>query len=174
MASLGVSESEYSDPSFSLLPWLGYSAEEIEEAELFACGTMGLEGAPGLKEVDLSVFDTATPSGKKGTRSIDWKAHIAMMSAVQPFVTGAISKTINMPNTVSSEDVKGAYMLAWKSMLKSIALYRDGSKLSQPLSALSPGVDMIADSIVALQTGALADEEPLGEYAQAESAKGPP
>ncbi|MHB9151459.1 MAG: adenosylcobalamin-dependent ribonucleoside-diphosphate reductase [Spirochaetales bacterium] len=173
MASLGVSESEYSDPSFSLLPWLGYSAEEIEAAELFACGTMGLEGAPGLKEVDLSVFDTATPSGKKGTRSIDWKAHIAMMSAVQPFVTGAISKTINMPNTVSSEDVKGAYMLAWKSMLKSIALYRDGSKLSQPLSALSPGVDMIADSIVALQTGSLAEDEPLPELVQAQSAKGP-
>jgi len=155
MSSLGIAESEYSDPSFSLLSWLGYSQAEIEEAELFACGTMGLEGAPGLKETDLSVFDTATPSGKRGTRSIDWKAHIAMMAAVQPFVTGAISKTINMPNTVSTEEVKGAYMLAWKSMLKSIALYRDGSKLSQPLSALSPGVDMIADSIVALQTGSL-------------------
>jgi ribonucleoside-diphosphate reductase alpha chain len=75
-----------------------------------------------------------------------------MMSVVQPFITGAISKTINMPNTVTCEEVKGAYMLAWKSMLKSIALYRDGSKLSQPLSALSPGVDMIADSIVALQS----------------------
>ncbi|HWR11005.1 MAG TPA: vitamin B12-dependent ribonucleotide reductase [Rectinemataceae bacterium] len=159
MTALGVSENEYGDPSFSLLVWLGYSAEEIERAELFSCGTMGLEGAPGLKEEDLPVFDTATPSGKKGTRSIDWKAHIAMMSAVQPFVTGAISKTINMPNTVSSEEVKGAYMLAWKSMLKSIALYRDGSKLSQPLSALSPGVDMIADSIVALQTGSLEEKE---------------
>ena len=162
--SLGVPESEYKDPSFSLLAWLGYSASEIEEAELFSCGTMGLEGAPGLKNEDLSVFDTATPSGKKGTRSIDWKAHVAMMAAVQPFVTGAISKTINMPNTVSSEDVKSAYMLAWKSMLKSIALYRDGSKLSQPLSALSPGVDMIADSIVALQTGSLdADEKTVAE-----------
>jgi len=166
MASLGVSESEYGDPSFSLLVWLGYSPEEIERAELFSCGTMGLEGAPGLKEVDLSVFDTATPSGKKGTRSIDWKAHIAMMSAVQPFVTGAISKTINMPNTVSSEEVKAAYMLAWKAMLKSIALYRDGSKLSQPLSALSPGVDMIADSIVALQTGSLEDNEDAAAPAQ--------
>jgi len=173
MASLGVSESEYNDPAFSLLPRLGYSAEEIEAAELFSCGTMGLEGAPGLKEEDLSVFDTATPSGKKGSRSIDWKAHIAMMSAVQPFVTGAISKTINMPNTVSSEDVKGAYMLAWKSMLKSIALYRDGSKLSQPLSALSPGVDMIADSIVALQTGSLAEDESVPEIVQSQSPKGP-
>ena len=166
MASLGVAESEYGDPSFSLLFWLGYSPEEIEEAELFSCGTMGLEGAPGLKDEDLAVFDTATPSGKKGTRSIDWKAHIAMMSAVQPFVTGAISKTINMPNTVSKEDVKGAYMLAWKSMLKSIALYRDGSKLSQPLSALSPGVDMIADSIVALQTGSLDEDEEVVDPVQ--------
>ncbi len=158
MNALGVAESEYSDPSFSLLAWLGYTPEEIEAAELFACGTMGLEGAPGLKDEDLAVFDTATPSGKKGTRSIDWKAHIAMMAAVQPFVTGAISKTINMPNTVSVDEVKSAYMLAWKSMLKSIALYRDGSKLSQPLSALSPGVDMIADSIVALQSGGLEEE----------------
>jgi ribonucleoside-diphosphate reductase alpha chain len=157
MEELGISESEWNDPSFSLLSRLGYSAKNVSDAELWACGTMGLEGAPGLKDEDMAVFDTATPSGKIGTRSIDWKAHIAMMSAVQPFITGAISKTINMPNNASAEDVKGAYMLAWKSMLKSIALYRDGSKLSQPLSALSPGVDMIADSIVALQTGALSD-----------------
>ena len=86
-----------------------------------------------------------------------------MMAAVQPFVTGAISKTINMPNTVSADEVKSAYMLAWKSMLKSIALYRDGSKLSQPLSALSPGVDMIADSIVALQSGGLEEEDEAAE-----------
>ncbi|HEY9055154.1 MAG TPA: vitamin B12-dependent ribonucleotide reductase, partial [Rectinemataceae bacterium] len=155
LEDLGISAAEYQDPAFSLLSRLGYSAEDIAAAELYACGTMGLEGAPGLKPEDYPVFDTATPSGKIGTRSIDWKAHIAMMSAVQPFVTGAISKTINMPNTVSVEEVKGAYLLAWKSMLKSIALYRDGSKLSQPLSALAPGVDMIADSIVALQTEGL-------------------
>ena len=164
MEELGIPEAEWNAPSFSLLSRLGFNARDISAAELWACGTMGLEGAPGLKDHDLAVFDTATPSGKIGTRSIDWKAHIAMMSAVQPFVTGAISKTINMPNTVSAEDVKGAYLLAWKSMLKSIALYRDGSKLSQPLSALSPGVDMIADSIVAIQTGALsAASEPAQE-----------
>jgi ribonucleoside-diphosphate reductase alpha chain len=165
MEVLDLLPEEYENPSFNLLTRLGFSPSEIEEAELYACGTMGLEGAPGLKDEDLPVFDTATPSGKKGTRSIDWKAHIAMMAATQPFISGAISKTINMPNTVTTEDVKGAYMLAWKSMLKSIALYRDGSKLSQPLSALSPGVDMIADSIVALQTGELdefnADETEL-------------
>ncbi len=155
LSGLGYDEADYSDPSFNLLAELGYTQEQIDAAELFACGTMGLEGAPILEEHDMAVFDTATPSGKRGTRSIDWKAHIAMMAAVQPFVTGAISKTINMPNSVTSEEVKGAYLLAWKSMLKSIALYRDGSKLSQPLSALAPGADLIADSIVALQSGAL-------------------
>ena len=118
---------------------------------------MGLEGAPGLSPDHVPVFDTATPSGKRGTRAIEWKAHIGMMAAVQPFVSGAISKTINMPNTATYEDVKGAYMLAWRSMLKAIALYRDGSKLSQPLSALAPGADMIADSIVALQSGQFED-----------------
>jgi ribonucleoside-diphosphate reductase alpha chain len=171
-AAVGVPEATYRLSGFSLLAHLGYSESEIEEAELWACGTMGIEGAPGLAEKDLGVFDTATPSGKRGTRSIEWKAHIAMMAAVQPFISGAISKTINMPNTATYEDVKGAYMLAWRSMLKSIALYRDGSKLSQPLSALAPGADVIADSIVALQTDGLdteEDEEPdLGQAGAAQ------
>ncbi|HTX72424.1 MAG TPA: adenosylcobalamin-dependent ribonucleoside-diphosphate reductase [Rectinemataceae bacterium] len=161
-AAVGVPEATYRLPGFSLLAHLGYSESEIEAAELWACGTMGVEGAPGLRDSDLPVFDTATPSGKRGTRSIAWNAHIAMMAAVQPFVSGAISKTINMPNSASYEDVKGAYMLAWRSMLKAIALYRDGSKLSQPLSALAPGADIIADSIVALQTGGLSMEEEAG------------
>lgn len=158
LEKLGISKEEADLPGFSLLLRLGYSEKDIEEAELFSCGTMGLEGAPHLSEADLAVFDTATPSGKRGTRSISWQAHIAMMAAVQPFVTGSISKTINMPNNVSIDDVKGAYMLAWRSMLKSIALYRDGSKLSQPLAALAPGSDLIADSIVALQSSELVDE----------------
>ena len=157
--ALGVTEEERAEPGFSLLEALGFSPEEIEEAELWACGSMGIEGAPGLAAKDMPVFDTATPSGKKGTRAISWTAHVAMMAAVQSFVSGAISKTINMPNSSTYEDVKGAYMLAWKSMLKSIALYRDGSKLSQPLSALAPGVDLIADSIVALQASGLGAEE---------------
>jgi ribonucleoside-diphosphate reductase alpha chain len=159
LEAIGIPEATYGLPGFSLLRHLGWSEGEIEEAELFACGTMGLEGAPGLESGHLGVFDTATASGKKGTRSIGWTAHIAMMAAVQPFVSGAISKTINMPNSATYEDVKGAYMLAWRSMLKSIALYRDGSKLSQPLSALAPGADVIADSIVALEAGTLDDYE---------------
>ncbi len=162
-AAIGLPESTWSLPGFSILRHLGFSEQEIERAELFACGTMGLEGAPGLKPEHQPVFDTATPSGKKGTRSIQWQAHIAMMAAVQPFISGAISKTINMPNSATYEDVKGAYAKAWRSMLKAIALYRDGSKLSQPLSALAPGADMIADSILALQTGELDDETPEPE-----------
>jgi len=163
-AALSIPEATYSLPGFSLLRHLGFSEAEIEEAELFACGTMGVEGAPGLDPAHLPVFDTATPSGKRGSRSISWVAHIAMMGAVQPFISGAISKTINMPNAATYEDVKGAYMLAWRSMLKSIALYRDGSKLSQPLSALAPGADLIADSIVALETEGLAEAD--GEEAE--------
>jgi ribonucleoside-diphosphate reductase alpha chain len=114
---------------------------------------MGLEGAPYLKKEHQGVFDTATPSGKTGRRSIAWTAHIGMMAAVQPFISGAISKTINMPNDAGYEDVKGAYMLSWKSALKAVALYRDGSKLSQPLSALAPGTDPLADTILALERG---------------------
>ena len=149
--ALGVPEATWSLPGFSLLRHLGFTQEEISAADDFACGTMSLEGAPRLKKAHYPVFDTATPSGKRGTRSIAWQAHVAMMAAVQPFVSGAISKTINMPNTATIEDVKGAHLLAWKSMLKSIALYRDGSKLSQPLSALTPGSDPVADALVALQ-----------------------
>ena len=112
---------------------------------------MGLEGAPGLKKEHLAVFDTATPSGKNGKRSIQWTAHVEMMAACQPFITGAISKTINMPNSADYEDVKGAFMLAWRRALKAVALYRDGSKLSQPLSSFAPGTDPLADTIIGVE-----------------------
>ncbi|MDR1419740.1 MAG: adenosylcobalamin-dependent ribonucleoside-diphosphate reductase [Treponema sp.] len=150
---LKIPEATWSLPGFSMLKHLGFTSAEIEEAERYVCGTMGLEGAPGLKEKHYPVFDTATPSGKNGKRSIPWTAHIGMMAAVQPFISGAISKTINMPNSAGYEDVKGAYMLSWKSALKAVALYRDGSKLSQPLSSFAPGVDPLADTIVALEKG---------------------
>jgi len=165
--ALKVPEATWSLPGFSLLRHLGFSTAEIEEAELYACGTMGVEGAPGLKAGHLCVFDTATPSGKNGKRSIPWTAHVGMMAAVQPFVSGAISKTINMPNSATYEDVKGAYMLAWRSAIKAVALYRDGSKLSQPLSSFAPGVDPLADTIVRLQrdldSPAAADKAPTGK-----------
>ncbi len=140
-----------SEPGFDLLTFMGFSAEDIAAAEVWACGSMGIEGAPHVKKAHYAVFDTATPSGRDATRSIAWEAHIAMMAATQPFVSGAISKTINMPDSASFDDVKGAYMTAWKSMLKSIALYRDGSKLSQPLSSIAASANPLAESLVALQ-----------------------
>ncbi|MDR2134102.1 MAG: vitamin B12-dependent ribonucleotide reductase [Treponema sp.] len=148
---LRIPEATWSLPGFSLLKHLGFSAAEIEAAELYACGTMGLEGAPGLKKEHYAVFDTATPSGRNGRRSIAWTAHIGMMAAVQPFISGAISKTINMPNSAGYEDVKGAYMLSWKNALKAVALYRDGSKLSQPLSSFAPGADPLVDAILKVE-----------------------
>jgi ribonucleoside-diphosphate reductase alpha chain len=150
---LHIPESTWSLQGFSLLRHLDFSSEDIAEAELYACGTMGLEGAPGLNTEHYAVFDTATPSGKNGRRSISWTAHIGMMAAVQPFISGAISKTINMPNAANYEDVKGAYMLSWKNALKAVALYRDGSKLSQPLSSLAPGTDPLADTILKVEKG---------------------
>ncbi|GHT92124.1 ribonucleotide-diphosphate reductase subunit alpha [Spirochaetia bacterium] len=158
--NLKIPEATWSLPGFSLLKHIGFSAADIEKAELYACGTMGLEGAPGLKKEHYPVFDTATPSGKNGRRSIPWTAHISMMAATQPFVSGAISKTINMPNSANYEDVKGAYMLSWKSALKAVALYRDGSKLSQPLSSFAPGTDPLADTILNVER-ALVQNRPI-------------
>ncbi len=149
-----------SEPGFDILTYLGFSEAEIATAEAWACGTMGIEGAPHIKKSHYAVFDTATPSGRNATRSIAWQAHIAMMAATQPFVSGAISKTINMPDSASFDDVKGAYMTAWKSMLKSIALYRDGSKLSQPLSSIAAGANPLAEGLIALQAAPPATSQP--------------
>ncbi|MCL2478330.1 MAG: adenosylcobalamin-dependent ribonucleoside-diphosphate reductase [Treponema sp.] len=148
---LKIPETTYSTPGFSMLRALNFSQEDIEKAEIYTCGTMGLEGAPILKKEHYAVFDTATPSGKNGKRSIPWTAHVDMMASVQPFITGAISKTINMPNSANYEDVKGACITAWKKALKAVALYRDGSKLSQPLSSFAPGTDPLADTILGVE-----------------------
>jgi ribonucleoside-diphosphate reductase alpha chain len=148
--TIGIPETTFSQTGFSLLSYLGFSAADIEAADLYACGTMTIEGAPHLKPEHYAVFDTATPNGKIGKRSIPWKAHIEMMAAVQPFISGAISKTINMPPTATIDDIKGAYLLSWRKMLKAIALYRDGSKLSQPLSSLMPGSDSAAAAVLAI------------------------
>jgi len=148
--TLGIPETTFSQTGFSLLSHLGFSAADIEAADLYACGTMTIEGAPHLKPEHYAVFDTASPNGKIGKRSIPWKAHIEMMAAVQPFVSGAISKTINMPSSSTIDDIKGAYLMSWRKMLKAIALYRDGSKLSQPLSSLMPGSDAAAAAVLAI------------------------
>lgn len=131
---LGFKPEQYNDFSWSLLEELGFSDDEIEAANDYVCGTMMLEGAPYLKEEHLPVFDCANKCGKKGERFIHAHGHIRMMGATQPFISGAISKTINLPNEATVEEISEAYLLSWKLGLKANALYRDGSKLSQPLS----------------------------------------
>src|SRR6185312_7516494 len=122
-------------PDFDMLKTLGFARAEIDAANLYVCGAMTLEGAPHLKAEHLPVFDCANPCGRIGQRALSMESHIRMMAAVQPFISGAISKTINMPNAASIEDCKNAYMTSWKLGLKANALYRDGSKLSQPLAS---------------------------------------
>ncbi len=131
---LGFSSEEYKDPSFNLLDALGFTEEQIEKANDYVCGTMTVEGAPYLKEEHLPVFDCANKCGNKGVRFIHTHGHIRMMGSVQPFISGAISKTINLPNEATVEEIEDAYRLSWELGLKACALYRDGSKLSQPLS----------------------------------------
>lgn len=120
--------------SFSLLSHLGFSDDEIRMANEYCCGTMTIEGAPGLKDEHYAVFDCANKCGAKGKRFIAYRGHLNIMAAAQPFISGAISKTINMPNEAEVDHTKDAYEVAWNLGLKAIALYRDGSKLSQPLS----------------------------------------
>ena len=133
--TLGIPAIKLTDPTFDLLRHLGFSKAEIEAANDHVCGTMTLEGAPHLKEEHYSVFDCANPCGKKGKRYLSVDSHIYMMAAAQSFISGAISKTINMPNDATIEDCQKAYELSWSLGIKANALYRDGSKLSQPLAA---------------------------------------
>lgn len=135
--NLKLEEEQTSDFNFDLLSYIGFTKEEISAANDYVCGTMTIEGAPFLKHEHYPVFDCANKCGKKGTRFIKPEAHINMMSVAQPFVSGAISKTINFPNTASIDDIKNAYMQSWKLGLKANALYRDGSKLSQPLNSFT-------------------------------------
>jgi ribonucleoside-diphosphate reductase alpha chain len=148
---LKVPAEKLEDPSFELLPFLGFSKAEIEAANIHICGAMTLEGAPHLKREHYAVFDCANPCGRTGKRYLSVDSHIRMMAAAQPFISGAISKTINMPNDASVEDCKDAYMLSWRLGLKANALYRDGSKLSQPLnSQLIEAEDDEEDAVEAL------------------------
>jgi ribonucleoside-diphosphate reductase alpha chain len=137
MKRAGFSEAQYNDPKFNMLAALGFTDKEIEEANDYTCGTMTIEGAPGLQKEHYAVFDTANRNGKKGKRFIHYMGHVKMMAAVQPFLSGAISKTINMPHEITLNEVKHAYEESWKVGLKAVALYRDGCKLSQPLSSTS-------------------------------------
>ncbi len=157
MDRLGVTKEEESDPSFSLLNKLGFSETEIEASNETICGTQMLEGAPHLKSEHYSVFDCANKCGARGTRFLSPMSHVKMMAAVQPFISGAISKTINMPHEATVEEVAEVYMQSWKLGLKAVALYRDGSKLSQPLNVQKKKdeekTEEVATAAVATTTG---------------------
>ncbi len=132
---LNFSEEQLTDMNFNMLTALGFTNDEIDEANTFCCGTMTLEGSPHIKDDHLAVFDCANPCGRIGKRYLSVESHIRMMAAAQPFISGAISKTINMPADSDVEDCNEAYLLSWKLGTKANALYRDGSKLSQPLAS---------------------------------------
>ncbi len=134
MKSLGFSPEQIADENLNILKELGFSEDQIDQANTYICGHMTVEGAPHLKIEHLSVFDCANKCGKIGSRYIHAEGHIRMMAAAQPFISGAISKTINLPNEATVEDIKNAYFLSWQLCLKANALYRDGSKMSQALS----------------------------------------
>ena len=150
--TLGFTDEQLNDVSFDMLMALGFSKSDIEITNTFVCGAMTLEGAPHIKEEHLPVFDCANICGRIGKRFLSAESHIHMMAAAQPFISGAISKTINMPNSATVEDCANAYMLSWKLAIKANALYRDGSKLSQPLAS------------------SLVDEEDLDEFMDAPAA----
>lgn len=150
---LGIPHEKLNDPSFDMLRHLGYTRAEIDAANDHVCGTMTLEGAPHLKEEHMHIFDCANPCGKKGKRYLSVNSHITMMAAAQSFISGAISKTINMPNDATIEDCQKAYELSWSLGTKANALYRDGSKLSQPLAAAL--IEDDEDAAEILETGTL-------------------
>lgn len=140
--TLKIPAATLADATFDLLAHLGFSKKDIEAANEHVCGAMTLEGAPHLKPEHLAIFDCASPCGRKGKRYLSVESHIRMMAASQPFISGAISKTINMPNDATVDDCKESYLLSWRLALKANALYRDGSKLSQPLNAQVLGDDV--------------------------------
>jgi ribonucleoside-diphosphate reductase alpha chain len=145
--TLGLKSENMDDITFDLLGAIGFSKDDIASANTYVCGAMTLEDAPHLKEEHLSVFDCASVCGRLGTRSLSVDSHIRMMAAAQPFITGAISKTINMANSATVEDCKNAYMLSWRLGIKANALYRDGSKLSQPLQASLLDEDDVVEAL---------------------------
>jgi len=154
LRKIGLSD-EQLDGNPDVLKFLGFTEEEIEAANDYICGTMMIEGAPHLRVEHLPIFDTANKCGKKGTRFIPHMAHVRIMAAAQPFITGAISKTVNMPGESTVAEIGEVYMRSWKMMIKAIAIYRDGSKLSQPLN--SANYDDIDEIVM------LGDEDTLDE-----------
>lgn len=161
---LGFTDAQLNEPNFNMLKALGFTQEEVAAANDYCCGAMTVEGAPHLKAEHLPVFDCANRCGRIGQRYIPIEAHIRMMAAAQPFISGGISKTINMPADATVEDVKAAYLLAWRSMVKAVALYRDGSKLSQPLNASSDSGKAVEPSADVLSAAEKMTERVLVRY----------
>ncbi|MGH8915099.1 MAG: LAGLIDADG family homing endonuclease, partial [Acidimicrobiia bacterium] len=157
---LGFGVDEYTGWDFNLLKALGFSSKEMAEANDHICGRQTIEGAPHLKEEHLPVFDTANKNGKIGERFIHHYGHIKMMAAAQPFISGAISKTINMPNEITVEDIEESYRMSWEWGLKAMALYRDGSKAAQPLNSTSDEGEGSEDEAPAL-TAAVETEKAI-------------
>lgn len=149
---LHFTDDKLNDFNFNLLKEIGFSNKEIEKANDYICGTMTIEGAPHLKKSHYSVFDCANKCGSKGTRFIAPEAHVKIMAVAQPFISGAISKTINFPSEATVEDMKKVYLMSWNLGLKANALYRDGSKLSQPLNTVTDELDI--DSLAEKQESA--------------------
>ncbi|MEK6706914.1 MAG: vitamin B12-dependent ribonucleotide reductase [Bdellovibrionota bacterium] len=150
---IGVPMQEYEKATFNFLRWAGLSESQIREANESICGAMTIEGAPHIKSEHLAVFDCASKCGTKGKRFIAPMGHVKMMSAVQPFLSGAISKTVNLPHETTVEQVEDIYYQAWKLGLKAIAIYRDGCKQSQPLSSKSSGSTGISSTDKSNKTG---------------------
>jgi ribonucleoside-diphosphate reductase alpha chain len=161
---LGFADEQLNDPGFNMLKALGFTQEQIMAANDYCCGTMTVEGAPHLKLEHLPVFDCANRCGRTGQRYIAVDAHIRMMAAAQPFISGAISKTINMPADATVQEVKDSYMLAWRLMNKAVALYRDGSKLSQPLNASSDAGEAAVESADVLKVAEKITERVMVRY----------
>ncbi|MFL1781207.1 Vitamin B12-dependent ribonucleotide reductase [Candidatus Hepatincolaceae symbiont of Richtersius coronifer] len=161
---LKIENSKLQDPSFSLLKKIGFNQNEINEANDYITGAMTLEGAPYLKEQHLAIFDCANLCGKKGKRYLTYQSHIKMLAAAQSFISGGISKTINMPGSATIKDCSDAYLLSWKLGVKANALYRDGSKLSQPLQSslfdqAEADTDLIENLFKGIVPGILVDSE---------------
>lgn len=156
MEDLGLDPKALAAPDFDLLRALGFDQRAIDAANEHCCGTMTIEGAPGLKDKHVSVFDCANPSGRRGKRHLSVESHIQMMAAAQPFVSGAISKTVNLPHDATVSDCERAFMRSWKLGLKANAIYRDGSKLSQPLNSQAVTTEAAdAKSVEKMQWAAL-------------------
>mgnify|MGYP001426480908 CR=1 FL=1 len=155
---LNMTKEDCENVFFDTLAHIGLTVEEIENANDTIFGYGSIEGAPGLKDEHLAVFDCATPCGKHGKRSIEWQAHVLMMAAAQPFISGAISKTINMPGSASIDDIREAYELSHSTMNKACAVYRDGSKLSQPLMSQIVDTSVLEEEDAAVSVPDMVDE----------------